>query len=110
MDYGLESEAGLVPVVFVVFGRALFRNAPHFVELAVRAPGFGVEAGRAGHGLNISVRAVVGRAAFFRRFAPAAAVITLNGRRLHRRVNRGNCGRQRLRYLLGLSFSEADLV
>ena len=78
-----------VASVPVVVGRSFLRYPPHLVKGAVRAPRVGVEAGRPGHRQDVPMRAEVGGVSIFRRLAPAAAVITLNCRGLHRRLHLG---------------------
>ena len=68
--------------VSVIVDGPFLRDAPHLVELAIRAPGFGIEAGGSGHGLDVAMRAEIERVGLFGRFTPPAAVIALNGRRL----------------------------
>ena len=72
----------------VILNNPFLRYAPYLVERAIGTPGFRVEAGRAGHWKHITMRAEVEGVAVFRRFAPAAAVVALDGRGLDRSFDR----------------------
>ena len=69
-------------LITIIFNSSLLRHPPYLVELAVGAPGFGVEAGRSRHRLHVAMRTEIERVGFLGRFPPPAAVILLNRRRL----------------------------
>ena len=83
---GGDGRCDRAALVAVIFRAALFRRAAKLIERAVGAPGFGIEAARAGDRQDVSMAAAFG--SVFGRASPPARFEPRDGGRERRRFDR----------------------